>query len=84
MENRKETIEIICDTVKKNVEQICKKREEETVIDILWGLLFMDCMKECNYSKMTGEEVVKEVTNTIDKIINKYNIKYSFTGNDNL
>ena len=51
-----------------------RQLQKDTVIDILQGLHYQNYMRECDYNKMTGEEVVQQLIKALDNIQAAYGI----------
>ena len=54
-----------------------RKIIEDILYDIFCNLYFLDCNKQCNYDKMTGEEIVKIYHEELAKIEKRYNYDFS-------
>ena len=55
------------------------KREttEEVLMDILLTLYFLDCNRECEYSKMSASDIVKIYHETLGQIEKRYNFDFN-------
>lgn len=59
------------------LEKIKRETTEQILINILCKLYFLDCNRECNYSKMQGSEIVKIYHEELGKIEKEYNFDFS-------
>ena len=61
------------DKFKVILEDYKRQIQEQVLYDVLIGFYFADWTRECDYSKMTSEEVVNAAMNICRQIEKKYN-----------
>ena len=61
------------DKFKVILEDYKRQIQEQVLYDVLVGFYFADWTRECDYSKMTSEEVVNAAMNICRQIEKKYN-----------
>ena len=64
----------ICENFKNYFFKSMKRAQKDAIIDVLFGLYIQDWTRPCEYEHMTGEEVVKKMHETLEKIQKKYGI----------
>lgn len=73
--NRKVTFEelTIEDKFKSLFEEYKKQAQEQVLFDVLTQFYFADWTRQCDYKKMTSEEVVEAVMAVCKKLEEHYN-----------
>lgn len=60
------------DNLQEFLEKFKRETTEEILTDILCNLYYLDCNRECNYSKMQASEIVKIYHEALGKIEKEY------------
>lgn len=69
--------EYLNETLQDFLVQFKRETTEQILMDVLCTLYFLDCNRECDYSRMQASEIVKIYHKALDEIEKRYDFDFN-------